>query len=194
MVITTIADTLTRGIENVTDTVSGTFFEPVIRLGVTGLARSGKTVFITSLVANLMDRGRMPGLLAQSEGRILSAYLQPQPDDTLPRFDYEAHLGALTSQTPTWPDSTRSVSELRLSLKVRPAGLLSGLQGPRTIHLDIVDYPGEWLLDLGLLDKSYSAWSEETLKRIAKRESAQDYLESLGTTDPTAPLEEPTAQ
>ena len=194
MVITTIADTLTRGIENVTDTVSGTFFEPVIRLGVTGLARSGKTVFITSLVANLMDRGRMPGLLAQSEGRILSAYLQPQPDDTLPRFDYEAHLGALTSQTPTWPDSTRSVSELRLSLKVRPAGLLSGLQGPRTIHLDIVDYPGEWLLDLGLLDKSYSAWSEETLKRIAKRESAQDYLESLGTTDPTAPLEEPKAQ
>ncbi|HBR36033.1 MAG TPA: hypothetical protein DD939_01875, partial [Sulfitobacter pontiacus] len=50
--------------ENVQDGVSETFFEPVIRLGVTGLARSGKTVFITSLVANLLDRGRMPGLLA----------------------------------------------------------------------------------------------------------------------------------
>ena len=113
LVISTIADTLTRGFENVTDTVSGTFFEPTIRLGVTGLARSGKTVFITSLVANLMDRGRMPGLLAQSEGRILSAYLQPQPDDTLPRFDYESHLGDLTARDPHWPDSTRTISELR---------------------------------------------------------------------------------
>ena len=194
MVISTIADTLTRGIENVTDTVSGTFFEPVIRLGVTGLARSGKTVFITSLVANLMDRARMPGLLAQSEGRILSAYLQPQPDDTLPRFDFETHLGALTAQNPHWPDSTRAVSELRLSLKVRPAGLLSGLQGPRTIHLDIVDYPGEWLLDLGLLDKTYTEWSEDTLKRIVTRDAAKDYLAMASAEDGTAKLDEPKAQ
>ncbi len=194
MVISTIADTLTRGFENVTDTVSGAFFEPTIRLGVTGLARSGKTVFITSLVANLMDRGRMPGLLAQGEGRILSAYLQPQPDDTLPRFDYESHLGALTARDPHWPDSTRTISELRLSLKVRPSGLLSGLQGPRTIHLDIVDYPGEWLLDLGLLEKTYSQWSEETLKRIENRTLAQDYLALAKAEDTTAALEEPRAQ
>jgi predicted YcjX-like family ATPase len=194
LVISTIADTLTRGFENVSDTVSGTFFEPTIRLGVTGLARSGKTVFITSLVANLMDRGRMPGLLAQSEGRILSAYLQPQPDDTLPRFDYETHLGDLTARDPHWPDSTRTISELRLSLKVRPSGLLSGLQGPRTIHLDIVDYPGEWLLDLGLLDKSYSQWSEETLKRIDNRDLARDYLMLARAEDMSAPLEEPRAQ
>lgn len=194
MVISTIADTLTRGIENVSDTVSGMFFEPVIRLGVTGLARSGKTVFITSLVANLMDRGRMPGLLAQSEGRILSAFLQPQPNDTLPRFDYETHLSALTAQTPHWPDSTRAISELRLSLKVRPSGLLSGLQGPRTIHLDIVDYPGEWLLDLGLLDKSYSQWSEETLKRLANRDTATAFLQMAQSEDATQPLEEPRAQ
>lgn len=194
MVISAIADTLTRGIENVADTVSGAFFEPAIRLGVTGLARSGKTVFITSLVANLMDRGRMPGLLAESEGRILSAYLQPQPDDTLPRFDYESHLGDLTALDPRWPDSTRTISELRLSLKVRPSGLLSGLQGPRTIHLDIVDYPGEWLLDLGLLGKTYDQWSEETLKRIENRDTAQDYLAQARAEDASAPLEEPRAQ
>ncbi|MBD3788704.1 MAG: YcjX family protein, partial [Sphingomonadales bacterium] len=45
---------------------------------------------------DLMDRARMPGLRAAAEGRILSAFLQPQPDDTVPRFDYEAHLAALT--------------------------------------------------------------------------------------------------
>jgi hypothetical protein len=63
VVLSQIADGIWRQIDAVQDTVSETFFEPVIRLGVTGLARSGKTVFITSLVANLMDRGRMPALV-----------------------------------------------------------------------------------------------------------------------------------
>ncbi|WP_238364265.1 YcjX family protein [Mesobacterium pallidum] len=176
MVISTIADGITRTAQGLGDTVSGAFFEPTIRLGVTGLARAGKTVFITSLVANLMDRGRMTGLAAQAEGRIEAAFLQPQPDDTIPRFDYEEHLARLTGRAPEWPDSTRSVSELRLSLRVRPGGLLGGFQGPRTIHLDIVDYPGEWLLDLGLLDKSYAEWSAEVLARIEGRTEAQAYL------------------
>ncbi|MCX7567551.1 YcjX family protein [Sulfitobacter sp. F26169L] len=194
MVLSQIADGIWRQVEAVQDTVSETFFEPVIRLGVTGLARSGKTVFITSLVANLMDRGRMPALVAASEGRIEAAFLQPQPDDTIPRFEYEAHLGALTAGSPSWPDSTRAVSELRLSLRVRPKGLLSGLQGPRTVHLDIVDYPGEWLLDLALLDLSYDQWSAQTLGRIAPREQAREYLALVAQTDAQAPLEEPQAK
>jgi predicted YcjX-like family ATPase len=194
LVISTIADGITRGVESVTDGVSGVFFEPVIRLGVTGLARSGKTVFITSLVANLMDRGRMSGLAAAREGRIEAAFLQPQPDDTVPRFEYEAHLASLTSQTPSWPDSTRAVSELRLSLRVRPSGLLAGLQGPRTVHLDIVDYPGEWLLDLGLLDKSYQEWSDDVLSRLESRAVAVEYLALARATDGAIRLDEPVAQ
>ncbi|NDW44960.1 YcjX family protein [Ruegeria sp. PrR005] len=194
MVISSIADRLVRSVETVSDSVSEALFEPVIRLGVTGLARSGKTVFITSLVANLLDRGRMPGLVAAQEGRIEAAFLQPQPDDTVPRFDYEAHLAALTGPAPHWPDSTRAVSELRLSLRVRPAGLLAGLQGPRTVHLDIVDYPGEWLLDLGLMDKSYANWAAETLARLRARPEAAEYLTALSGIDPDARHDEPQAQ
>ncbi|KUJ80406.1 hypothetical protein AVO45_04970 [Ruegeria marisrubri] len=194
MVISTLADSLVRGVESVGDRVSEALFEPVIRLGVTGLARSGKTVFITSLVANMLDRGRMPGLVAEQEGRILAAYLQPQPDDTVPRFDYETHLAALTGPAPHWPESTRAVSELRLSLRVRPSGLLAGLQGPRTIHLDIVDYPGEWLLDLGLLDKSYDDWSAETLARMEPRPEAEGFLKEASGVDPDGPHDEPAAQ
>ncbi len=194
MVIGTIADTVLRRIEAAGDAVTETLFEPVVRLGVTGLARSGKTVFITSLVANLLDRGRMTGLSAARDGRIVAAYLQPQPDDTVPRFAYEAHMAALTGPEPHWPDSTRAVSELRLSLKVRPAGLLSGLQGPRTVHLDIVDYPGEWLLDLGLMDKSYDAWSADVLARIDKRACAQGFMERARAADPQAPHDEALAQ
>jgi len=194
LAISEFTDELRLRVENAGDAISHALFEPVIRLGVTGLARSGKTVFITSLVANMLDRGRMPQLVAQREGRIEAAFLRPQPDDTVPRFDYESHMAALTGPEPHWPDSTRAVSELRLSLRVRPAGLLAGLQRPRTVHVDIVDYPGEWLLDLGLMDKSYGEWSAQVLDRISERGEAKDYLSLMRGVDGTATLDEPTAQ
>lgn len=189
-----IADGLTRGVENIGASVSEALFEPVIRLGVTGLSRAGKTVFITSLVANLMDRGRMPQLIAAANGSIQTAYLQPQPDPTVPRFDYETHLAALTGPAPHWPDSTRAVSELRLSLRVQPMGMLGALRGPRTVHLDIVDYPGEWLLDLALMDKSYAAWADEVLTRLPDRPGGAEFLALANGIDAAARLEEPVAK
>ena len=194
VILQDIADGITRGVETTLSTVSEAFFEPTVRLGVTGLSRAGKTVFITSLVANLINRARMGQLAAAAEGRIRTAYLQPQPDDTVPRFDYETHLAALTGPTPHWPESTRSVSELRLSLRVQPNGLLSGLSGPRTIHLDIVDYPGEWLLDLGLLDKDYASWSAETLKRAEPRAFAEAFRTAAQAADGGERLDEPQAK
>ena len=172
--------------------VSGAFLEPVVRLGVTGLSRAGKTVFITALVANLMDRARMPQLRAGA--RIEAAFLQPQPDVTLPRFDYEAHLAALTGPAPHWPDSTRNVAELRLSLRVRPSGLFAGFRGPRTLHVDIIDYPGEWLLDLALLDRSYADWSEAALTRASRRAGGADFMALARAEDGALRLEEPKAQ
>ena len=194
MVLGRIADGVTRGVETVSGSVSEALFEPVIRLGVTGLARAGKTVFITSLVANLMDRGRMPGFHAASSGAIRGAYLRPQPDDTLPRFDYEGHLAAMTGPEPHWPESTRAISELRLSLKVQPQGLLGAVSGPRTVHLDIVDYPGEWLLDLGLMDLNFADWSAQVLDRIASRPQAAEFRSLLAEVDPALPLDEPVAK
>lgn len=170
------------------------FGDPVIRLGVTGLSRAGKTVFITSLVANLMDRGRMHALRAAADGSLKTAWLQPQPDDTVPRFEFERHLAAMTGSDPHWPDSTRHVSQLRLSLRVEPRGLFSGLRGPQTVHLDIVDYPGEWLLDLRLMGKDFSEWSAEVLSRMINRPGAEEYQQALGEWEPAARFDEPVAQ
>ena len=192
MIVGDIADQLIRGVENLRDGVEETLFEPVIRLGVTGLSRAGKTVFITSLVANLMDRGRMPQF---APGAVISAaYLQPQPDDTVPRFDFESHLAALTAKEPFWPESTRAVSELRLSFKVQPTGLLGRVSGPKTVHLDIIDYPGEWLLDLSLMEKSYAEWSSEALSAARARPQAAEFLAALDGFDGTAKLDEPAAK
>ncbi|MCC5961430.1 MAG: YcjX family protein [Rhodobacteraceae bacterium] len=188
-----LADRVERAGAAVTGAITGVFSEPALRLGVTGLSGAGKTVFITSLVANLLDRGRMGRMQAVAGGHIEAAFLQPQPDDTLPRFDYEKHLAALTGPAPHWPEGTRQISQLRLSFRVRPAGLLAGIRGSRIQHIDIIDYPGEWLLDLVLLDKSYEQWSDETLARLKTRPYADDFLTRLAATDPAAPHEEATA-
>ena len=41
--------------------------------------------------------------------------------------------------------------------------------GPASLALDIVDYPGEWLLDLALLDAGYAEWSRQTIESSRKR-------------------------
>ena len=103
---------------------------------------------------------------ASKLGLSRNEYLRRQLD-TVARFDYESHRAALSGPAPHWPQSTRSVSELRLSLRLRPRGPLSALRGERRVHLDIIDYPGEWLLDLTLLDRSYRTWADGVLARNA---------------------------
>ena len=134
-------------------------------LGVTGLSRAGKTVFIASLVHHLLHLNRLTLLSVLVEGRFDAAMLQPMPGGSVPRFPYEAVLRDLTgtaNQSPRWPDGTRSVSELRLSIRFR-SPLVFGLERPNTLHLDIVDYPGEWLLDLPLLSLNYADWSRQAV-------------------------------
>lgn len=195
MGITDWADDLIDGAEQAIRG-AGEVFDPVVRLGVTGLSGAGKTVFITAMVASLLKRGRMRLLRAQAEGRITAAHLREQPDPDIPRFAIEDHIAALTGPVPAWPESTRQVSQLRLSLKVRPAGFLSGLTGLRTVNLDIVDYPGEWLLDLPLLDQSYADWSASALDALgspARSDYAADFRAALAGTDPAAGHDEPVA-
>ena len=167
--------------------------EPTVRLGVTGLARAGKTVFITALVHNLTRGGRLPFFGPVAEGRVTSAWIDPQPDDTVPRFDYEAHLARFAADPPVWPEGTRRVSELRVTFEYTPQSFWRRTFGVRRLNLDIVDYPGEWLLDLPLLSQSYAEWSAAALAaaRAPERSSAAEpMLAYLGSLDPVAPEDE----
>lgn len=156
-------------------------FNPTVRLGVTGLSRSGKTVFITALVHALTRGGRFPVFEPLASGRIAGARLAPQPHDSVPRFDYESHVRALVDER-RWPDSTRQISELRLLIDYQTEG---GTM--RTLTLDLVDYPGEWLLDLPLIGKSYERWSAESLAQArhgARMGLAAPWLSHLAAADP----------
>ncbi len=168
----------------------GHLFDPTIRLGVTGLSHAGKTVFITALVHGLVRGGRFPVFEALATDRIACAYLAPQPDDAVPRFDYESHVDALVAKR-RWPASTRQVSELRIIVEYQSQ---SGYQ--RKLTLDIVDYPGEWLLDLPLLTKSYETWAAESLslsRQRARARLAADWHLHLATLNPDGPEDEQAA-
>jgi predicted YcjX-like family ATPase len=83
------------------------FFNPTVRLGVTGLSRAGKTVFITALIHGLTRGGRFPIFEPFATGRIARARLEPQPDDAVPRFAYE---------TMSAPDRGAAAGRIRRSI------------------------------------------------------------------------------
>lgn len=158
-----------------------------LRLAVTGLSRSGKTAFITSLVHNLLGAvcrpGRLPFLRPAAERRIMGARLLAPEADDVPPFPLEETVAALVADPPHWPASTTDLRQVRLSLRfsstglLRRAGLLGGIA---ELEIEILDYPGEWLLDLPLLQQSYGDWSRATFalaRRAVRLPLARDWLD-----------------
>ncbi len=181
------------------DTIAGRaagLIQPSLRLGVTGLSRAGKTVFITSLVHNLLHGGRLPLFEAQKNGRISRAALAHQPDDAVPRFQYEDHVAALVNER-IWPDSTRAISELRIFIDFESASGWGRMFSRGSLALDIFDYPGEWLLDLPLLSKDYATFSAEALELAVlpvRHDLSADWRALTATINPDADADEMSAR
>jgi predicted YcjX-like family ATPase len=53
------------------------------------------------------------------------------------------------------------VSEIRLALRYRSSDRCCAILKTSTLYLEIVDYPGEWLLDLPMLAQDYLSWSRQ---------------------------------
>ena len=189
--VTSLADDALIAFDNLTD-LAGNLVSPSVRLGVTGLSRSGKTIFITALVHNLLHGGRLPLFAPHASGRIARAYLTPQPNFDVPRFQYEDHVRMLVEDR-QWPHSTRAISELRLTVEYESASAWNRMLGAGKLNIDIVDYPGEWLLDLPLLGRSFAQWSRQalSLSHEGKRgKLAAPWHALLAKTDPNAPADE----
>jgi predicted YcjX-like family ATPase len=157
-------------------------------LAVTGLSRSGKTVLITSLIHNLLSAlhnpNRMPLLKVVGEGRLIAAKLAGAKAHRLPQFPYLDNIETMASGTADWPARTTDISEIGIDVSFVPAGTVGKLLGhisggAATLKIRIVDYPGEWLLDLPLLTQSFADWSRATLRLYRKgvrAEIAGDFL------------------
>lgn len=169
---------------NLTELAKGS----TVWLAVTGLSRAGKTAFITSLIHNLLSAlhnpNRMPLLKVVGEGRLLAARLEGAKAQTLPRFSYAANIEQMAKLPAAWPQPTADISEIEVDIRFAPAGVIGEVLGrisgrAATLKLKIVDYPGEWLLDLPLLSQSYAEWSRTMLalwRRGLRAELASNFL------------------
>ena len=193
--LTSFTDEALIALDTLSDRVSG-LVSPSLRLGVTGLSRAGKTVFISAFVHNLVHGGRLPLFRAQKTGRIARAYLEHQPDDAVPRFQYEDHVSALVDER-IWPESTRAISELRLTIDYESASGWGRFFSRGKLSVDIVDYPGEWLLDLPLLGKDYRQFSREAFELAAlpvRADLSADWRGMASAVDPGKAADEMTAR
>ena len=165
-----------------------------LRVAVTGLRRSGKTVLTTCLVHQLRDGHDLPFLKAVHDGRYLGAAVRPAAagEHAFPFASFEAGLRA---NPPHWPQATERLSTLDLEIAWRTTSLILRQVAPiQHLTVEIVDYPGEWLLDLPLLAKSYEEFSADSLALAAtplRASAAERWHAALAAFDPDAAAEPP---
>ncbi|MES2710461.1 MAG: YcjX family protein [Pseudomonadota bacterium] len=180
-----------------------------LRVAVTGLSRAGKTVFLVSLISNLLALGRgrdtLPALRAvlddgAGRSRLVSVTVEPSGTQRIPRFPYEENLAGLAGEAPHWPPSTEQPALITLRLRLRRRrgilGTIGSVLGDREVRLELLDYPGEWLLDLPLLRQDFAQWSRETLGLLgqpARAGFAEAFLRFLAALPPSAVADEAVA-
>src|ERR1700712_3217630 len=98
--------------------------EDVITLAVTGLSRAGKTVFITSLIQNLLALAAQKDVLPRltqrlsdrGVNRLRDVTILPAGISALPHFDHAAKLAGLSAAEPVWPERTADLAMVSLAL------------------------------------------------------------------------------
>ena len=117
--------------ERLANNLSGLAGGATVWLAVTGLSRSGKTVFITSLIHNLLSAlhspNRMPLLAVIGERRLIAANLESAKAHRLPRFPYFSNIEKMAGSVPDWPTRTVDISEIGLDLRFTPANMMGKL-------------------------------------------------------------------
>jgi predicted YcjX-like family ATPase len=86
-----------------------------LHLGVTGLRRTGKTVFLTSLIYQLTQLGSKNLSRFETSGVTLRPATICYPaNGKLQLFPYDKILADLRAETPTWPPPTDREFEITL--------------------------------------------------------------------------------
>lgn len=161
---------------------------------VTGLSRSGKSTLLTSMMAHLDHHAqgnnlinKLPLLSSITNERLIDAKLGVWKDET--RFPYDAQIAAL--QNRQWPTPTKEISAFALTLTLkRKNPLAQQLLGNQRLQVVIHDYPGEWLMDLTMIDQSYHDWSAHVFAQQSSEPQhslAKEWLACIHDFDFTLP-------
>ena len=115
------------------------------RIAITGLQRSGKTVFVTSFAHALLNAASAPKQdfpFFPWRDEVQRVTVEEIPG--IPPFPYQEHLNDLLSRSPKWPAPTTSLTGLRVRIRHTPTGLIARrFTSAGILDLDLIDYPGE---------------------------------------------------
>jgi predicted YcjX-like family ATPase len=158
-----------------------------IHLGVTGLRRSGKTVFLTALIYQLEQLGSRHLDAFENQGiKLCFAKTCWSADGR--EFPYEKYRDGLRRNPPEWPLPTDAEYVRTLEFKWQssksPAGLWTRLRRRSgVIRLHLHDYPGEYLLDVEMARLNYRQWCQTALIRMSKQsaKAAESYFKEVAT-------------
>ncbi len=155
-----------------------------LKIAVTGLSRSGKTVFIMALIYQILH----------GYGAKYGAKIVPQTDLQIPAFNYHGAIEGLFSEPSRWPTPTSQISTIKLAVRYPQSGMLGYLQTDALLHIDIIDYPGEWLLDLALLNWTFEEWSQRSMdlnNAYPRNELAAEWRAFVQEQDWQKPIDDP---
>jgi hypothetical protein len=161
-----------------------------LRLGVTGISGAGKTAFLTSLIRQLTQAppSQLPFFQVMQQQRYLGGQPVQNAVAARARFPFELNLQQI--QQGQWPASTTALSQITLELRYKPASpLKQKLLDWQTLTLEITDYPGEWLLDLPMLQLDYPKWCQQVwalLDSAEIRDLAAPFRHQLAQAELTA--------
>ncbi len=145
---------------------------PLHDIAISGFKGSGKTVFLLMLLNYLKNGYRLlPGARDPKTGDFFLQFgpyrpheLAPLPSrHSWPLFPFEALLHQMRTAG-QWPMETTKILEYPCAITVLRQTRTVSLQ---KLRIRFIDYPGEYLGDLPMLNKNFEQWSTETLQRLA---------------------------
>lgn len=151
-----------------------------IHVGLTGLSRAGKTVFLTAAIHDFVEHTGRDLKEFKFNGWRYVANPVPLPNGVVP-FPYSEHVKVFRGDPPRWPDRTVDITEFRIRMQ-----LVDEKNRRAEGEIVFVDYPGERLLDVPLLETAYDDWADQTLMKLTSppdsvRDAARESLECIGS-------------
>lgn len=145
-----------------------------IKIAITGLSRTGKTVFISSLIDQLLHQNRV---LTLTQSNSAFKVKLKAPIQSAKRFDYYTLINQLKNEH-SWPKGTDEISHTLLEFESKSK---FAFINNSTFTLELIDYPGEWLLDLALLEMSFEEWCQKSIAwlREIQEPLAEEYLRAI---------------
>ena len=159
--------TITDNVKTLKNKANALLSDEVHNLAITGLSRSGKSMFFTSLIIQLEMRNSgsieqalptLPLLKSLPLDLVQGFKIRALPNEA--KFPIRDCVLALEQQN--WPEATDQIYGFELIIDLLKTNTVSKLLGDqKQVIFRFYDYPGEWLSDLPLLDLDYIHWCHQ---------------------------------